>query len=142
MLVAIFSAVNESVWEHLKLAIIPVYIVAIAKMWVQEERKKNLWTALFFKIMIISVLVPILLYSYKAIFKIEKVLIDIAIFYISIVFAETIEYLIQNKINISAKLEDIFKYLNIFIIGIYVLFTFMPPKIEMFKDNINNKYGI
>lgn len=36
LLVAMFSAVNESVWEHIKIAVMPTYIVAIFKMWIIE----------------------------------------------------------------------------------------------------------
>lgn len=124
LLVAIFSAVNESVWEHIKIAVIPTYIVALVKMWIIEDRKYNLWTALFFKVITLIILIPLLFYGYQAIIKIESVILDIAIFYISIITSEIIEYFIQKKFKVSANLEDVFKYLNIFLIGIFVLFTF------------------
>ncbi len=142
LFVAIFSAVNESVWEHIKIAVVPIYIVAIAKMWIQEERKNNLWVSLFFKAFTTIILIPLLFYSYQAIFKIESVVIDIIIFYVSIISAEIVELFIQSKLKVSAKIEDIFKYLNIFLVVVFILFTFMPPKLELFKDNISNKYGI
>mgnify|MGYP001851802528 CR=1 FL=1 len=142
LLVAIFSAVNESVWEHIKIAVIPTYIVAIFKMWIIEERKCNLWSSLFFKIITLIIIIPLLFYGYKSITNIEILLLDIAIFYISIIISEFVEFFIQNKIKISAKVEDVFKYLNILLIGVFVLFTFIPPKLELFKDNTNNKFGI
>lgn len=141
-LVAIFSAVNESVWEHIKIAVIPTYVVAIFKLAIIEERKCNLWISLFFKVITLIILIPLLFYGYQMILKTESVVIDIAIFYISIVVSEFIEYLVQKNRNISAKLEDIFKYLNLFLIGIFVLFTFLPPKLDIFKDKTINKYGI
>ena len=64
------------------------------------------------------------------------------IFYVSIIISEFVEYLIQNKIEVSAKLEDVFKYINIFLVIIFVLFTFLPPILDLFKDKINNKFGI
>ena len=63
-LVAIFSAVNESVWEHIKIAVIPTYIVALVKMWIIEERKCNLWSSLFFKVITIIILIPTFFYIY------------------------------------------------------------------------------
>lgn len=142
LFVAMFSAVNESVWEHIKIAVVPIYIVSIAKMWIQEERKNNLWMALFFKALATIILIPLLFYGYQAIFKIESVVIDIIIFYVSIIIAEIVEYLVQNKLKISAKVEDIFKYLNIFLIGAFILFTFRPPRLEIFKDKLSNKFGV
>lgn len=142
LLVAIFSAVNESIWEHIKIAVMPTYIVAIFKMWIIEERKCNLWTSLFAKVLTLIIIIPLLFYSYKAINNTENLIIDIAIFYISIIISEFIEYIIQNKVEVSAKVEDIFKYLNIFLVIIFALFTFFPPKIELFIDKTNNKFGI
>lgn len=142
LFVAIFSAVNESVWEHIKIAVIPTYIVAIAKMWILEDRKYNLWTSLFFKVVTIIILIPLLFYGYQAIIKVESVVIDIIIFYVSIILSEIVEYIVQNKFKMSSKVEDVFKYLNIFMIGLFILFTFIPPKLEIFKDKITNKYGI
>lgn len=141
-LVAMFSAVNESVWEHIKIAVIPTYIVAIAKMWILEDRKCNLWSSLFFKVVSLIVLIPLLFYGYQAIIKIESVIIDIVIFYISIIISEFVEFIVQNKFKVSANAEDVFKYLNIFMVGVFVLFTFCPPKIDIFRDKISNKYGI
>lgn len=141
-LVAIFSAVNESVWEHIKIAVIPTYIVALAKMWIIEERKCNLWSSLFFKVITIIILIPTFFYSYQAITKIESVVIDIIIFYISIICSELIEYFVQNRFKISSKNEDVFKYLNLFMIITFIVFTFIPPRFEIFKDKITNKYGI
>ena len=66
-LVAIFSAVNESVWEHIKIAVIPIYIVALCKMWILEERKCNLWISLFFKVITVIIVIPVLFYGYQAI---------------------------------------------------------------------------
>ena len=141
-LVAIFSAVNESVWEHIKIAVIPIYIVALCKMWILEERKCNLWISLFFKVITVIIVIPVLFYGYQAILHTENMIIDIAIFYISIIIAEFIEWIVQSKFKISAKKEDVYKYLNIIIILLIIIYTFIQPKQNIFKDSITNKYGI
>ena len=142
VLVGLIAPVNESVWEHIKIAVIPTYIVALVKMWIIEERKCNLWSSLFFKVITIIILIPTFFYSYQAITKIESVVIDIIIFYISIICSELIEYFVQNRFKISSKNEDVFKYLNLFMIITFIVFTFIPPRFEIFKDKITNKYGI
>ncbi len=124
-LVAIFSAVNESIVEHIKIAVISTYIVAITKMWIQEERKYNLWSSLFFKFVTQIFVLTLLFFSYQKIVKIENVVLDILVFYISIILSEIVEYLIEQKLSISAKLEDFFKYINIFIIIIFMVLTFI-----------------
>lgn len=44
-IVAIFSAVNESTWEHLKLVFFPMLIMGIIGYFVIGKDIKNYWTA-------------------------------------------------------------------------------------------------
>lgn len=140
ILVALFSAVNNSIGEHIKIAVIAMYIVSLVKMSVKENREYNLWTSLFFKFITVIILITALYYIYKAIFIVESLIIDIFIFYISIVIARLVEVVVQAKLKISAKVEDIYKYLNIAIILLFIIFTFIPPKLDIFKDIINMEY--
>ena len=142
LLVALFSAVNESVWEHIKIAVWAIYIVALVKMAIKEEREYNLWSSLFFKVLTVIILIPALYYLYKAIFIVENLIVDMAIFYISIILSRLVEVIVQNKFRISAKVEDVYKYLNLATILLFVIFTFIPPKLDIFKDKKNNTFGI
>ena len=72
LLVALFSAVNESVWEHIKIAVWYIYILSLIKMAIKEERECNLWSSLFFKVLTVVILIPTLYYLYKAIFIVEN----------------------------------------------------------------------
>lgn len=125
LLVAMFSATNESIVEHIKIAVISTYIVAIVKMWIEEKRKYNLWSSLFFKFITQIIILTILFFSYQNIIQIENRLLDILIFYISIILSEAVECIIEQKLKISAKVEDILKYINIFIIIIFMVLTFI-----------------
>ena len=142
ILVALFSAVNESVWEHIKIAVWAIYIVSLIKMAIKEERECNLWSSLFFKVLTVVILIPALYYLYKAIFIVENLIVDMSIFYISVIISRLVEVIVQNKIRISAKVEDVYKYLNLGIIIMFVIFTFLPPKLDIFKDKRKNTFGI
>lgn len=125
LLVAMFSATNESIVEHIKIAVISTYIVAIVKMWIEEKRKYNLWSSLFFKFITQIIILTILFFSYQKIIQVENRLLDILIFYVSIILSEVVECMIEQKLKISAKVEDILKYINIFIIIIFIILTFI-----------------
>ena len=45
ILIGIFSAVNESTWEHLKLALYPMVIMAIIGYFIIGDRSENYWFA-------------------------------------------------------------------------------------------------
>lgn len=125
LLVAMFSATNESIVEHIKIAVISTYIVAIVKMWIEEKRKYNLWSSLFFKFITQIIILTILFFSYQKIIQVENRILDILIFYVSIILSEVVECMIEQKLKISAKVEDVLKYINIFIIIIFMVLTFI-----------------
>ena len=44
--------------------------------------------------------------------------------------------------NVNIKYEEISKYLVIIIFIMFVIFTFIPPKIDIFKDEVTSTYGV
>lgn len=44
--------------------------------------------------------------------------------------------------NINIKYEEISKYLVIAIFIMFVVFTFFPPRIDIFKDEVTSTYGV
>lgn len=135
LFVAIFSAVNESVWEHIKIGVFAIYFVAFFEMAIVEKRERNLWISLLYKVLTLCVIIPFLYYTYKAIFGVEKMVLDIIIFFIAIIISQIIENIVRCKADVSAKVEDVYKYLNILVIILFAIFTFYPPKLGIFKDN-------
>lgn len=142
LFIALFSGVNESTWEHIKIAVMAVYIFAFVKMWLEEKREKNLWTALLFKVLTIIVLIPTIYYTYINILGYGLLWVDILIFVISIFIAQIVEVLVKKKLIVSKKIEDKCMYLNLGVILMFIIFTFIPPKFKIFLDETTNKYGV
>ena len=142
LLVAIFSATNESIWEHIKIVVMSTYLVTFIKLSIVEKREYNLWTAMFIRIISLIMLLIILLYLYNMIFLVENLLIVMIIILSSLIISKIIEEIIICKFKTTAKLDEFFKYVNIGIILLFILFTFYTPKLDIFKDKINNIYGL
>ena len=111
-------------------------------MAIKEKRDKNLWISLFFKIISIIIIIPIFFYSYRAILGIEILYLDLIILYISIIISEIVENYVKRCLVISSKVEDIYKYINIIVILIFVIFTFWTPNLGIFRDFTVEKYRI
>ena len=142
LFVAAFSAVNESVWEHVKIAVMPLFVWSIIELFVIKFRKPNLWTSLFLKIITVMATIIVLFYLYTSIFNTHFLFVDIALFYISIFFAQIVGYKMLKSKNVKIEYEEIAKYLVIIIFLMFVLFTFLPPKLELFKDEVTSTYGV
>ena len=140
--VAVFGAVNESVWEHLKIAIMPMFIWTFFEFITLKFRRPNLWSSLLVKVFTTMFVITIFYYTYTSILKTHILWLDISIFYIAILFAQMFGYKEIKSKNVNIKYEEISKYLVIIIFIMFVIFTFIPPKIDIFKDEVTSTYGV
>lgn len=141
LLVAPFSAVNESTWEHLKLFYFPFLIVAL----IQSRFFKNytnFWCVKLIGLIVGLVSIPVLFYTYNGVIGKSPDWINIAIFFISAAFSFLAEYYLFKRSFICSKYSKICFYI-VLVIGLsFVLFTFLTPKLNIFLDPITNTYGI
>lgn len=140
-LVALFSAVNESTWEHIKIALTPFFIWSLVDGFIYGIHP-NYFLAKAGGALTIIILIPLLFYSYKSILKKSLLGIDITIFYVAILLGQIVSYFIL-KIN---PLSFIYSYLSIIILfiifGLYLTLTLAPVETNLFLDPISKKYGI
>ena len=150
ILVSLISAVNESVWEHIKIAVVPVYLYGIIEYLVLVRNKKNnsshsnsynLFFLIVLRAAIITFIIPVIYYIYTAILKRHIFMIDIFIFYIAIFIAQIVSYNFVKR-KYSKISEKISKQIAIIIILLFALFTFVTPNFEIFRDETTNTYGI
>jgi len=140
-IVGVFSAVNESVWEHLKIAFWPTLIYAIFEYRYLNKRTNNFFSAKTIGIYAIMLIIPIIFYSYT-LFTEENLIIDI----LSFIFAIIVGQLISYKLLIFKKLSKNLELITLFALAIlalaFVVFTFYPPQIHLFQDPNTGDYGI
>ena len=138
-LVAIFSSVNESTWEHLKLAFFPMFLSAIIGFFIFNKNKQFLCSKTIGIITAIS-FITIFFYTYTGILGKNLASLDISSFIFAIVLGEYISY---RLIISNFKCTSISCIWVLFILLFcFILFTFSPPKIQLFKDPITGEYGI
>ena len=69
-IVGLFAAVNESVWEHIKIALTPTLLWSLVDAYMYGS-DPNYFFAKFVSLFSIIILMPTLFYGYKYIFKKE-----------------------------------------------------------------------
>jgi hypothetical protein len=138
IVVASFSAVNESVWEHLKLAFFPALVYALFEY--SRFKNNNFFYAKSVGIYIMPISIVLIFYTYTAFMR-DNFVMDI----LSFIFAAVIGQVVSLKLLGSKKdmkLERV-SLAAIVILGIaFVLFTYLPPHIFLFQDPRNGMYGI
>lgn len=142
LLVATFSAVNESVWEHLKIAIMPTFLWTIVELFILKYRPDNLWYSLILKVSTIMLSIIILFNISVLLLGSHNPIISVAIFYIAIMLGQIVGIKILYSKKIDVKIEELSKYLVLTIFLLFVFFTFLPPKANIFKDEVTQTYGV
>ena len=139
---ALFSAVNESTWEHMKLLFFPMFIFAIFQARHFAKDYNNFLVSKLIGILTGLAVIPIIYYTYTGVLGKSADWFNILIFYI----AAAIGYIIETRFMKSEKNFCISQAAAIIVLCIiailFFVFTFAPPKIPLFQDPITKLYGL
>ena len=139
-IVGLFTAVNESTWEHIKIAITPTLLWSLIDGY-KYGIYPNYFPAKLCSLLIITIVIPLIFYSSKIIFSKDIAIINISSFYIAIILSQySFRYVIELE-----EFKFIYRYfscIGLFIyFGCYLLLILLPLKTSIFKDPITKKYG-
>ena len=140
ILLHIFSAVNESTWEHMKLLVAPTLLVMVFQYIVLNSEYTNLINGILVLYVIEIVSIPLMYEPLRLILKKIPLIFTILIFYIAIVLGLFFEYIIL-KNNISLFNELLSLILILIITLKFSIFTYYLPKHFLFKDPVTGRYG-
>lgn len=141
ILISPFSGVNESTWEHMKLLFWPLFLFALIQRPFFKEQE-NYWCVKLAEILLGIALIPVLFYTYNGVFGESPDWINIAIFYISALLVYLFEWWAFKQDRLPCK-PPLLAFVFICLIGmLFVIFTFAPPQIPLFRDPIAGTYGI
>ena len=147
--IGIFSPVNESIWEHMKMSLFPVmgwwgiYFMIKNK---EHQINKNVWfTSALLSLVVTLLTMPLVFYFYRGAFGIEgpslfTLIFDIFILLLSVTCGQLSGF---HFYKYSKGINFIFAIILIlFIMVSFVIFTFFPPRLPIFYDTLNKNYGI
>lgn len=139
-IVGLFSAINESTWEHLKLLFFPMLITTTIGYFIFKDTFPNFLCSKTIGIITAMLFTVIFFYTYTGIIGTNYAFVNILTFILSVIIGEYVAYILT---------INSFTFNNIFCISIlilltvfFIIFTFNPPRINLFKDPIDGSYGI
>ena len=137
------SAVNESVWEHMKLLFVPMAAAAKLQSLLSGDGNKSFWSAKLLGIITGLALIPALYYTYTGGLGIHMTWMDISIFYVSAAAGYLVDILfVRCRAQRVCRWERIAQAAILVIALVFVLATFFPPKLPIFQDPVTGEYGI
>ena len=142
-IVAIFSAVNESTWEHLKLSFFPMFLFGLVEALFIYKDANNYIEAKMIALFSSILLITSIFYTYTGILGTHFAIIDILVFYTSVLLSEFIAYKIMtNKKESTILSKTLSGIIILFLLICFLTFTFKTPKVQLFEDPISKEYGI
>ena len=140
--VALIAAVNESIWEHLKLAFWSGLFWTLLPQKGLELSLLERFATKGFTLGVTEVLIVAIFKSYTAILGHNLLLLDIGTFVLAVMIGQTV----SAAVGIYGKLATapLRVGLSLFIIQLtaYAFFTFYPPDLWLFVDSRNGLRGI
>lgn len=141
LIVGAFSAVNESVWEHLKLGYWSMILFCLIEYPFIKEYSNNYFFAKATAIFAMNLFIVWFFYSYTALTGNHSLLLDVAAYIIGAVIYGIVSYKIMIKEH-SIKLNKLGLILLVIFGTLFILFTYFPPKLPIFKDLQTGSYGV
>lgn len=136
-----FSAVNESVWEHMKLLFFPMLIFALVESRFVRKAYPNFWCVKLVGTVLGLTLIPVFYYTYTGALGVSADWFNIAIFFIAAAAVYRVETRLLKKGKLCRFPAVAFGLLVL--IGLaFVVLTFAPIKIPLFQDPVTGEFGI
>ena len=137
---ALIAAVNESVWEHLKIAFWP------GLAWAAIERRRCApgahWAAAGFGLFAAVAAIVAGFYGYVAVLGDHLLALDIGLFAIAILIGRIAALALPPLLTRAPLWRGIGLTLLVGQAVAFSLFTFAPPQAELFRDGRNGLYGL
>jgi hypothetical protein len=140
--VGVFSAVNESVWEHLKLGFWPALLYMIIEYRRIRKDVNNFFVAKTVVAYAITAIIPSIFYSYTLFTGESIFVIDILSFIVAVIIGQYLSYRLLVHKQLSPSLEKIALAALLLLAIAFIVFTFIPPHLPPFQDPISGEYGI
>lgn len=139
--VALFSAVNESIWEHIKLLYVPLTVYAFIGARALAEEFPAFWCAKLWSTLAGLVTIPLLYYTYTGALGLSADWFNIFIFFV----AAAVAFLLDTHLLHHAPPCRYPKAAQAALLAVGVLLamlTFFPPHLPLFRDPLTGGYGI
>lgn len=140
---AAISAVNESVWEHMKLMFVPMFVVTLGEMVVFGDRYRCFWRIKLLGILVGLLLIPVIHYTYTGVLGIRIAWLDIATFYAAAAAAYALETRLLLRCSRPSGVLELGAMILVWALAFFFLFaTYAPPEIPLFQDPVTGEWGI
>lgn len=133
-LVGLFSPVNESVWEHLKLGFFSILFFSIIQNYSIEEAARNFFIGKLTAAVVMNIIIVVVFYAYTYFAKHSILAVYIPLYFVAALIGHILCYTIL-KCNKDLKILNLICFIAMFALALlFMCFTYYPPDFKIFQD--------
>ena len=132
-LAALVSGVNESVWEHMKLLFVPVFL------WLLLTRAN--WAVGAASLLAGLLFIPAAYYTYTGALGFRVAAVDIALFYLAAALVFRLQRRLEGKWESRRQQTAGLMVLTVLALA-FLVWTFYPPRLPLWQDPVSGKFGL
>ncbi len=137
VIVGVFSAVNESTWEHLKLLFWPLVLLTTMQCLFEKGKKQGFVMARLIGTLAGMLAITVFYYTVKGIIGRDIAVFNIALFYIAVITAFAVSGVVMKNHTPKNSLCDIISAAVFAVLGVlFGVWTFLPPQLGIFANPI------
>lgn len=138
----LFGAVNESVWEHVKIITMPYFVWAVIEFCICKPAFRRFFVSKIVGLYFLGGIIIGFFYLYTSIIGRSIPLVDIGGTFIWICLAFWVSYRLYMSKGLIQMWFSPALFMLVLYMAMYFGFTVCPPKCELFKDPLTGQYGI
>jgi hypothetical protein len=145
MVVAFFSAVNESTWEHLKMVFWPGVVFMLIEYTYVRDVVRNYFIAKTIGLFLMPLVITVGWYAYTPFSGRSIFPLDLVLFYLAVLVGQIVSYKLLTAPPLSNRIRNIAVSAFIIMLIAFSTFTFFPPRIFLFEHfdlQDTQQYGI
>lgn len=142
ILSAIFGAVNESIWEHVKIFAIAYLFYGLIEFLWAKPTLRQFTVAKAAGVYVQGLSIILLYYGYTLFAKSPVLIVDLLIGLVATILGQFVSY------RFYTGQKDLSKYFYTALMMLFLLlmmivcFSYFPPKTEIFRDVVTGEYGV
>lgn len=132
-LVGLFSPINESIWEHLKLGFFSILFFSIIQNYSIKETARNFFIGKLTAAVVMNIIIVVVFYAYTYFTKHSILAVDISLYFVAALIGHILCYNIL-KCTKDMRILNLICFIAMFALALlFMCFTYYPPDFKIFQ---------
>ncbi len=142
-IVAAFAAVNESVWEHMKLLAVPWVIWSLVEAVALRSSRRPVLPARTAGLLVSAACLPTVYYTCVGAFGSSSMIMEVALFQAAVLLGAWLSWkIMRSDKHIGFTVTALSLLLLLGLWGLFTWWTYAPPQLPLFTDPLTGQKGI